>query len=321
MKTFLLLLAALSSTVAFTAGAGPVQVFILASHSNMEGRAAVDVDGKNYNEGRRTLAQLLRDLVNDGLFKHLRRADGNWTVHEAVCERYQCEDQPLLVGPLAPGFTVDSDKLHVGPEPQFGHLFGDALTSQVLPIETAWRGESLYRDSRPPSSDGTVGPCDKKMIAEIRLTLLTLASLPTYFPGFHDRGHELAGFVWSQGWNDSCEPGTAAPENEVHFVNLIHDVRRDLRAPKLPVIIGELTGPWLEAPGEWASLQKAQAAAPAHGAFVGNVLFAETDDFVRQPENSPNPDHGLHEFGNAKTYALVGDALGKAMVRFWEVEN
>ena len=51
------------------------------------------------------------------------------------------------------------------------------------------------------------------------------------------------------------------------------------------------------------------------GTFVpqANVLFVATHDFVRKPEDSPNPGHGHHEFGNAETYFLVGDALGKGM--------
>ena len=45
------------------------------------------------------------------------------------------------------------------------------------------------------------------------------------------------------------------------------------------------------------------------------MLFVETHDFVRKPEDSPNPGHGHHEFGNAETYFLVGDALGKGMIK------
>jgi hypothetical protein len=81
------------------------------------------------------------------------------------------------------------------------------------------------------------------------------------------------------------------------------------------VVIGELTGPWVKAPGAWDTLRKAQAAAAARPEFKGNVLFVETRDFVRRPEESPNPGHGHHEFGNAETYFLVGDALGKAMIK------
>ena len=82
-----------------------------------------------------------------------------------------------------------------------------------------------------------------------------------------------------------------------------------------PKVVGELTGPWVDAPGEWATLRKAQAAAAARPEFKGNVLFVPTRDFVRPAKESPNPGHGHHEFGNAETYFLVGDALGKGMVK------
>ena len=69
----------------------------------------------------------------------------------------------------------------------------------------------------------------------------------------------------------------------------------------------------MQAPPEWEQLRAAQAAAAARPEFAGNVVFVPTRDFVRKPEDSPNPGHGHHEFGNAETYFLVGDALGKAM--------
>src|SRR5690606_26279523 len=128
-------------------------------------------------------------------------------------------------------------------------------------------------------------------------------------------GHrpELAGFVWYHGWNDGVDPKNAVPEYEANLVNLIRDVRREFNAPKLPVVIGELTGPWVNAPPEWEALRQARAAAAARPEFAGNVAFVATRDFVRRPEDSPNPTHGHHEFGNAETYVLVGDALGRAM--------
>ena len=91
--------------------------------------------------------------------------------------------------------------------------------------------------------------------------------------------------------------------------------------PNLPVVIGELTGPWVQAPDAWAHAAQAQAAAAARPEFQGNVLFVETHDFVRKPEDSPNPGHGHHEFGNAETYFLVGDALGKGMVKLLDANR
>jgi hypothetical protein len=290
----------------------PVKVFILAGQSNMEGQAVVDLDGKNYNDGKGTLVALLKDPAKAALVKHLRAENGEWTVRDDVWVRYQRERGPLLAGPLTIGFTVYGDKHHFGPELQFGHVLGDHFTNQVLLIKTAWGGKSLYKDFRPPSSGGAVGPYYTKMIAEVRQGL---DNLKTDFPAYAGQGYELAGFVWYHGWNDGVEPKTAVPEYEQNLVNLITDVRKDLQAPKLPVVIGELTGPWVEAPGAWGTLRKAQAAAAARPELKGNVLFVPTHDFVRPSQESPNPNHGHHEFGNAETYILVGAALGKGMVQ------
>ena len=288
-----------------------LQVFILAGQSNMEGQAVVDLDGKDYNDGKGTLAQLLRDPVKAPQFRHLRTAAGQWAVRDDVWVRYQRENQPLLRGPLGVGFSVYGDTHHFGPELQLGQVLGDHFTEQVLLIKTAWGGKSLFADFRPPSSGGTVGPYYLKMLSEIRTAL---ANLGTDFPTYQGAGYELAGFVWYHGWNDGVDPQRAVPAYETNLVNLIQDVRRDLGVPKLPVVIGELTGPWVSAPPEWTALRQAQAAVARRPEFSGNVLFVPTHDFVRPAEDSPNPTHGHHEFGNAETYFLVGDALGKGMV-------
>ncbi len=312
MKFTLLTLTAvlLTPLAALTAAQKPVKVFILAGQSNMEGQAVVDLTGKDYNEGKGTLAILMRDPAKAPRFKHLRGADGRWTVRDDVWVRYQREDRPLLAGPLALGFSVYGDVHHFGPELQFGHVVGDHFENQVLLIKTAWGGKSLFRDFRPPSSGGEVGKYYTLMIAQVREAL---AKMEQEFPATRGCGYELAGFVWYQGWNDGVNPKTAVPEYEQNLVNLIRDVRAEFKSPKLPVVIGELTGPWLNAPPEWEKLRQAQAAA-ARPEFAGNVVFVPTRDFVRKPEDSPNPGHGHHEFGNAETYFLVGDALGKGML-------
>ena len=288
----------------------PLKVFILAGQSNMEGQAVVDLEGKDYNDGKGTLVKLMQNPAKAAMFKHLKDAEGKWISRPDVWVRYKREQGPLLAGPLAFGFSVYGDPHHFGPELQFGHVVGDALENQVLLIKTAWGGKSLHIDFRPPSSGGEVGPYYTKMISDVREAL---ANLKKDFPAYDGRPYELAGFVWYHGWNDGVDPKNAVPEYEQNLVNLINDVRKDLGAPKLPVVIGEITGPWVEAPKEWETLRKAQAAAATHAEFKGNVIFVPTRDFVRKPEDSPNPGHGHHEFGNAETYFLVGDALGKGM--------
>lgn len=289
----------------------PLKVFILAGQSNMEGQAVVDLDGKDYNDGKGTLSFLRRDPDKSPLIKHLSNPDGTWVVRDDVWCRYRRERGPLLAGQLAMGFSVYGDRHHFGPELQFGHVLGDHFDNPVLLIKTAWGGKSLFKDFRPPSSGGDVGPYYTKMVAQIHEAL---ENLKQDFPGYDGRGYELAGFVWYHGWNDGVEARTAVPEYDQNLVNLIRDIRQEFAVPALPVVIGELTGPWVQAPGAWETLRKAQRSAASRPEFKGNVLFVETHDFVRKPEDSPNPGHGHHEFGNAETYFLVGDALGRGMV-------
>ena len=312
---FTLLTAAILAPLAMLQAAetrGPVKVFILAGQSNMEGQAVVDLDGKDYNDGKGTLAALMRDPAKAPMLQHLRSAEGRWTVRDDVWVRYQREGQPLLIGPLGFGFSIYGDTHHFGPELQFGHVLGDHSEDPVLLIKTAWGGKSLFKDFRPPSSGGEAGKYYSLMIAQVREAL---ANLETDFPAARGRGHELAGFVWYHGWNDGVDPKAAVPEYEQNLVNLIRDVRREFKSPSLPVVIGELTGPWVDAPPEWTRLRQAQSAAAARPEFAGNVLFVPTHDFVRKPEDSPNPGHGHHEFGNAETCFLVGNALGQAMLK------
>jgi mono/diheme cytochrome c family protein len=289
----------------------PLKVFILAGQSNMEGQAVADLQGKDYNEGKGTLNALLKDPAKANLVKHLKTASGEWAVRENVWVRYQLEKGPLKAGPLTLGFTPYGGRHHFGPELQFGNVLGDYVGGPVLLIKTAWGGKSLYKDFRPPSSGGEVGTYYAKMLEEVRTAL---ADLKKDFPAYDGRPYELAGFVWYQGWNDGVDPKRAIPEYERNLVNLVNDVRKDLKAPDLPVVVGELTGAWVEAPPEWETLRKAQAAAANRPEFQGNVLFVPTHDFVRPAKESPNPGHGHHEFGNAETYFLVGNALGKGMV-------
>lgn len=320
MKFPIILLAAILTAAAHAGqpGKSPVKVFVLAGQSNMEGQAVVDLDGKNYNDGKGTLKFLLNDPAKAPLLKHLKDDAGQWAVREDVWVRYKPEKSAAKAGPLAFGFTPYGDKHHFGPELQIGHVLGDHFENQVLLIKTAWGGKSLYKDFRPPSSGGEVGPYYTLMLKDIRESL---ANLKSEFPSYDGAGYELAGFIWYQGWNDGCEPKTAVPEYEKNLVNLIHDVRRDLNAPTLPIVIGELTGAWVKAPAAFDGVRKAQAGAASLPEFKSNVVYVETHDFVRKPEDSPNPGHGHHEFGNAETYFLIGDALGKGMTQLLEAKK
>lgn len=298
------------------------RVFILAGQSNMEGQAVVDLDGPRYNDGRGTLVSVMRDPANAARLAHLRTRDGSWRTRDDVFVRYAREGRPLLAGPLGIGYAVYGGAHHFGAELSFGHVVGDHYAPRdepVLLVKTAWGGKSLFKDFRPPSAGPATdakgnavpapGPYYRRMIAEVHAAL---AAVPEFVPGVA-RG-ELAGFVWWHGWNDGVDPKLAVPAYASNLAALLRDVRGDLGVPRLPVVIGELTGPWVEAPGSWDTLRRGQASVADMAEFRDSVRFVTTRQFVRLPEDSPNPGHGHHEFGNAETYLLVGEALGREMV-------
>jgi len=290
----------------------PLRVYILAGQSNMQGQGVVDLDHpKYYNGGQGILARVMVEERNLEQFKHIKDAEGNWVVRNDVWCRYQT-DKELKKGPLTIGFTGYPGKHHIGPEFQFGHVVGDATKAPVLLIKTAWGGKSLYKDFRPPSSGGTVGPYYKQMIAEVHEGLAAIAK---EFPQIKSRRYQLAGFVWFQGWNDIFAPDAERALYSEHLINLIKDVRREFDRPALPVVIGELGNLGDAAGKNLIAIRKQQQAAAEHGPFKETVVFVKTSHFARPKEKSPNVGHGHHWFGNAESYFLIGDALGRAMLK------
>jgi len=137
--------------------------------------------------------------------------------------------------------------------------------------------------------------------------------LPRAYPGYKNQGVELAGFIWFQGVADGGSAVKAAAYEE-HLANLIRDLRKDLNAPKLPMVVaalanakGELTG----APKTVFDAQMSVGDATKYPEFAGNVISIDT-----QPMCRPNSPGGRDRYaGNAESYLEIGDAMGEAMLK------
>lgn len=312
-------LSALSAAGIFCAGVcrgadapGPVaEVFILAGQSNMEGQAVVDLDHpEHYNGGRGTLVDVMMRPETAWRYAHLRDgAGGDWRVRDDVMVRFRTADG-VKAGGLGIGYAGYAGRHHFGPELQFGQVAGDAIEAPVLLIKTAWGGKSLFADFRPPEPGTEGGPYYRQMLDEVREAL---AAAPSEFPALAGHRLRLAGFVWMQGWNDMVDERARAEYAE-NLANLIRAVRRDLSAPDLPFVIGELGNLGADADEPILEIRRAQREAAGLPEFAGTVAFAPTAGFARSAEASPNVGHGHHWFGNAESYFLVGDALGRSML-------
>ena len=170
---------------------------------------------------------------------------------------------------------------------------------------------------RPPSSGGESGPFYQELL---KLTTEVLGDARTLFPQYADRKLELVGFGWHQGWNDRVNQAFN-DEYEQNLANFIRDIRKDLGAPKLPFVIAEtgMSG-WEEKHPRALSLMKAQAAVAQHDEFQGNVAFVGTRDFYRPREDSPSG-QAYHWNSNAETHYLIGEAMGKAVLRLTRTGN
>ena len=177
-------------------------------------------------------------------------------------------------------------------------------------IKTAWGGKSIYKDFRPPSAGGGTGEYYQKMLAEVDEALINYQEEFASLKGMQPK---WGGFIWFQGWNDMFDE-EARTQYEDNLVCLIQDIRKHLKQPLLPVVVGEL-GNMGEGGANMQMIRDAQRKACQRKEWKGKVSFVKTTEFARPKEESPNVGHGHHWFGNAESYFLIGDALGKEMVR------
>ncbi|GAB5405258.1 MAG: sialate O-acetylesterase [Aureliella sp.] len=243
-----------------TAYAQPLKVYILAGQSNMQGHAQV-----------RTLEHISMDPDSD--LSTMVNQDGT----PRVCERtwissIGCAPEEQT-GKVTVGFGANQNGPKIGPEYAFAITLEKLVDGPILLIKTSWGGKSINTDFRPPSAgpyefseaqlerftqqgkdldeirrekEKATGIYYQQMLAHIKHVL---SDIKRVYPDYGEqKGYELSGFVWFQGWNDMVDSGTypnrgnaggynAYSDVMTHF---IRDVRKDLHAPKLPFVIGVL---------------------------------------------------------------------------------
>lgn len=155
-----------------------------------------------------------------------------------------------------------------------------------------------------------------------------LANFDKEFPHWAGRGYEIAGFGWWQGHKDGGEDGSGKPtvhamRYEQNLARLIQVLRQEFEAPNAPFVISTcgFAGGKNWEPGSSAdTIFEAQMAVsdPAkHPELGGNIMTVDARPFYRPPEVSPK-NQSFHYNQNAETYMMVGEAMGRAMVRLKE---
>ena len=275
----------------------------------------------------------------DGKFPHLVDSKGNWTVRNDVWYKGLVTagaNKWLSIGCGASGNQI-------GPELQFGHIMGYYHDEPVIILKSSQGNRSLGWDFLPPGSkrfehgdktyagykdspeswgkDTKPQPINwyagKQYDDCFGSAHEVLDNFDKEFPQFKGRGFEIAGFVWWQGHKDGGNAVHAAryEQNLSHFIKTL---RKEFKATDAPLVIATIGfGGW-EMTGNQLTVANAQLAVSGeqgkHPEFKGNVLTVETRDFWKDAAISPR-NQGFHYNGNAETYMLVGDAIGRGMVK------
>jgi len=290
----------------------PLQVYVLAGQSNMEGHARVE-----------TFDYIGDDPATEPLLKEMLDSNGGHRVCDNVWISYLTGSGSTNgegFGKLTAGYgsrrNPAEDGGKIGPEFTFGIHMERATTAPILIIKTAWGGKSLHTDYRPPSAgpyqfnegevsryegqgkdmvqirkdkESATGHYYKLMINHVKHVL---GDINRVYPEYdEDQGFEIAGFVWFQAWNDMVDGGvypdraTAGGYDKYSqcMAHFIRDVRNDLSAPGMNVVIGVVGvgGPLEKYENErnrtvHENFRMAMAAPADMPEFRGNVTAVQT---------------------------------------------
>jgi len=273
-----------------------------------------------------------------GKFPHLVDNKGNWTMRNDVT--YKGVISAVGQGPLRVGIQGNT----IGPEMQFGHIMGYYHGEPVLIIKASIGNRSLGWDILPPGSErfvhggrtyagyGDKSPswiegqpkkevnwyAGKQYDDYTKAVHDVLDNFDKLFPQWKDQGYEVAGFVWWQGHKDQ-NPAHAG-RYEQNLVKLIESWREEFKAPDAPWAIATVGFGGHEMSENYVKILEAQMAVAdpqRHPELAGTVTTVDIRDFWRKVEVSPR-NQGYHYNRNAETYMLVGDALGRGMVKLHE---
>ncbi len=342
-----------------------VKVFILAGQSNMEGKGkAVHLDtykddplikpwyakvrSGNGNEWVvRNDVFITYPMLKGGKHGPLTVGYGS-TGDDSIGPEYgfglvagEAYDEPVLIIKTAWGgksiYEPFRSPSAMPTDAEFQKMVADMQAQHDKAIENNKAKEAKGEKTNPPKPVPTVADLKKsfgeyyrKMVEHVKEEL---GSFETKFPQLKGYKPQIAGFVWHQGFNDIIRADlkeTKYADYTKWLALLIKDLRKDVNAPDMPVVIGELSTGGIPNRGDF---QVAQANVAKIAEFKGTVVFVPTAEYYdtvaqeyfdkglwkgTEEEQAKwrtiGADRPYHYLGSGKTFFLKGVAFGKAIV-------
>ena len=305
----------LLSVGCFADAAGkPVQIYVLAGQSNMQGKGAID------GEHGGSLRGIVKNHPDQ--YNFLVDANGEWVERKDVWAFLDQAPREAKYSGMKPGYGSSGGQ--VGPEIGFGHKIGDVSDEQVLVIKACWGGKSVGHNFLAPS----IGDYPKPMVPSdpgfyyheiLRIVKDVTENVGTYFPDYKGQGVEIAGFCWHQGWNDQYGGLDLKYEtNLAAFIKDIRSVEHGLGVPELPFVIA--TSGMINPDSPVVQGQLAIGDPQKYPEFVGNVAVIDTHKpygptkmTFKFDNNGVTDKVGYHWNNNARSYTNIGMAMAGEM--------
>lgn len=217
------------------------------------------------------------------------------------------------------------------------------------------KNQKAPRKPQDPSSQNVRGPKTyaeykesygsdyRNMMAEVKDAL---ANIKANHPAYADQGYEIKGFVWFQGYNDMFAEEARNTYGK-NLVKLIKDVKKELNAPGIQAVIGQmghngdLKGMYQEkedkATGKMVmsgngAIRKAQLEASQHPDMKESTALVRTAPFWDMEADAIytgpgswqkdfakwqqfGADRPYHYYGSPWFFSQAGTAFGKAMIK------
>ena len=184
--------------------------------------------------------------------------------------------------------------------------------------ESTWFGLRKLNDWLNPKQYLLSGDSYLELVDGLRSTFKHLDKV---FPGYRGQGYKLDGLVWFEGTAD-CRSNAMTAAYQTNLANLIKDLRKDLNAPRLPVVVAAIPP---AAVYEHANARKVFAAQMAVGnprkypEFAGNVVSIDTRGDLFPKDQCPG---GRDLFmGNACSYLKLGSQMAHAMLHLLALDH
>ena len=186
---------------------------------------------------------------------------------------------------------------------------GKIQTVDLEPVPGGREAVRKQREQKEEFDKANKGLYYRLMMEHVRKVLADPAKYhPAYDP---EKGYEISGFVWFQGYNDAADrityPNRQDPRGYEQYSwllsHLIRDVRKDLKTPELPFVIGVMgVGGKKTEPDPF---REAMAAPASMDEFKGNVIAVRTAQFCDeklaelQRKNPKTPEEEMYIKNNS----------------------